>query len=439
MRLTIAELAPGGDGVAITDIGGERRAVFVRGGAPGDELQVAVDGARRPARGRVLAIVTPGAGRVASPCPHVERCGGCDWMHLSAAAQVEALRSFVWSALPVAWRKVTIVTHAATERLGYRRRARLHVRVTGGRAIVGMHGAGTHEPVPVDACVVLDPALERARRALPALFDGAHGRGEVQLGLGRDGERADRPEPVLDVRWSGALAAACFGRLERGVADGLWAGARVLYGDAARPAVVGDPTPWMRGADGLPLRLAAGGFAQASDEANAALGARIAGALESMQVARPSTPLRAVELYAGAGNFTALLAARGHAVTSVESSRAACDAARANLVARGLSARVVEADADGYEWPAATDVVLLDPPRAGAVAVARRLAAAPVRHVLYVSCDPTTLGRDLALLEPAYDAVAIETFEMFPQTSHVETLVRLDRKQRRRAAGDAAS
>jgi 23S rRNA (uracil1939-C5)-methyltransferase len=298
-----------------------------------------------------------------------------------------------------------------------------------------MHGAGTHEPVPVDMCVVLDPTLERVRRELPALFDGAHGRGEVELALGRAPAAGDRALPVLDVRWSGVLAAACFGRLERGVAGGLWAGARLLCGDVVRPAIIGDPTPWMLGADGEPLRLAPGGFAQASEEANARLGSQVMAAMDAMQASRPASPLRVVELYAGTGNFTVLLARRWPAVTGVESNRAACDAARSNVAARGLTARVVEADADAYDWPALTEAVVLDPPRTGARAVAERLASSHVRHVLYVSCDPTTLGRDLAILEPSYAPVSIETFEMFPQTSHVETLVRLERLGRAPRAG----
>jgi tRNA/tmRNA/rRNA uracil-C5-methylase (TrmA/RlmC/RlmD family) len=111
----------------------------------------------------------------------------------------------------------------------------------------------------------------------------------------------------------------------------------------------------------------------------------------------------------------------------VESSRDACDAARANLAARGLTARVVEADAASYAWGATTRLVVLDPPRTGARAVAERLAASRVPHVVYVSCDPQTLGRDLAVLAPGYRARSVATFEMFPQTSHVETVVALER------------
>jgi 23S rRNA (uracil1939-C5)-methyltransferase len=134
-----------------------------------------------------------------------------------------------------------------------------------------------------------------------------------------------------------------------------------------------------------------------------------------------------VELYAGAGNLTIALARVLGDLVAVESSRAACDAARKNLAVRGLAARVVEADAASHAWSPATRVLVLDPPRTGARDVAARLAASRVRRVVYVSCDPQTLGRDLALLAPAYALASVDVFEMFPQTSHVETVVALDR------------
>ena len=176
----IDELAPGGDGVAHVAIAGDRRAVFVRGTAVGDVVTLAIDPSRRPARGRVLALVAPGPERVAKvACAFVEACGGCDWMHVSLAGQAKAHEVQLRRALPRAWEGTPITTHPAALALGYRTRARLHVRASGGRAIVGMHEAGTREPVEVDTCVVLDPALDAARAAVGPLLEGAHRRGRL--------------------------------------------------------------------------------------------------------------------------------------------------------------------------------------------------------------------------------------------------------------------
>jgi 23S rRNA (uracil1939-C5)-methyltransferase len=424
VEATVSSLAPGGSGVALVDHEGQRRAIFVAHVVPGDRVRIAVDWTTRPARGAVLELLEAGPDRVAPPCRWVNECGACDFMHVSPAAQARVHVEHVREALPRAWHDAPIEIHTAPEGLRYRVRTRLHVRCgRGGRVIVGLHGAGTHQPVDVDQCAVLHPVLDEARRALAPLFAGCSGRGEVQLALG------DAGRPVCDVRWSGDLAPACFGRFERAVQEGSLAGARFVLDDARRPATVGDPTPWIAGADGAPLRLAPGGFGQANEAMNAEL-ARHVGALT-----REARSKKAVELYAGAGNLTVLIAPSTNDLVCVEASREACDAARANLAARGLAARVVEADADDYVWKPSTDLVVLDPPRTGARAAVERLAASRVAHVVYVSCDAPTLGRDLALLEPTYSLRSLATFEMFPQTSHVEIVASL---ARRRAGGGSA-
>jgi 23S rRNA (uracil1939-C5)-methyltransferase len=420
---TITSLAPGGDGVAHIELGGERRAVFVPHTAGGDVVRAEVDVSTRPARGKLLEVVSASPERVRPACPWSLRCGGCDWMHLSPATQEQAHVEHVRAALPEPWRSTPIEPHPAPELLAYRTRASVHLRASrSGRVAVGMHEVGTHQPVEVDVCAVLDPTLEHARRALGALFEGARGRGDARMALG-----AERI-PVLDVKWQGELPGECFGRIDRAVKGRTFAGVRLTLGDATRPATIGDPTPWMPGADGSPLKLAPGGFGQASERMNATLARYVQRVVGSFGVDK------AVELYAGAGNLSVLLARAVRELVLVESDREACDAARANLAARAdlkARARVVESDAAGYEWGPTTELVVLDPPRAGALNVAVRLAASRVPHVIYVSCDPQTLGRDMARLAATYEPSAVASFEMFPQTSHVEAVVVLKRRNGR--------
>jgi 23S rRNA (uracil1939-C5)-methyltransferase len=326
-------------------------------------------------------------------------------------------------------------SHPPARALGYRTRARVHIEAkrdetlvggrrgpadggTRGRVMVGMFARGSHEPAPVDTCVVLDPVLDRAREALGSWLEGAKGRGEAQLGLGLPGERR---KAVLDLRWSGDLPGAVFARLERAVKESALAGVRIFSGDARLPAKIGDPTPYIVGADGIPLRLAPGGFSQATEEGNALLVRRVA------ELARELPPGPCTELYAGAGNLTVLLA-RDRETVAVEQDHDACVAARENLEARGLTASVVETDASAYPIPKATRLVVLDPPREGARAVAEDLAERARKSrapaIVYVACDPPTLARDVrTLTEAGYIVRAVETFEMFPHTSHVETVV----------------
>jgi len=424
MTLRIDDLAPGGDGVAHAVLDGERRAIFVSRVALGDEVELAVDVSARPARGHVVRLIHSGPGRVVPPCAYVQACGACDWMHLSRAAQRVAREDHLLRALPAPFRHVPIVVHDVGHEdessLGYRTRARLHVRASGGRAIVGPHGAGTNDIVDLSTCIVLHPALDAALAPLAALLEGAHGEGEAQIALGA------AEKPVLDLRWVGRLPAAVFGRLEQLVVKGIWAGGSVYSGEVTRPAVVGDPTPRCVAADGAPFQLAPGGFAQASDTGNRLLGARVLAL--ATQTLEPGVGRGVVELYAGAGNFTVLLARAFERVTAVESHDAACEAARANLSARGLSARVTCADADTFPIPPKTDLVVLDPPRRGARAACTALASSSVKAIVYVSCDMPTLGRDLAILAERFEPFAIESFAMFPGTSHSETVVALRRK-----------
>jgi len=412
----VQELSSSGDGVAICAIEGERRAVFVRGAAPGERVRVEVDTSQRPARGRLLTLLVPSASRVAPACAHVERCGGCDWMFLSPEAQETEHARTVGRLLGG---EVPVRSHPAVQTLGYRTRARVHVEAKRGRVAVGMFARRSHEPTEVDTCVVLEPVLDRTRKALEQWLEGAKGRGEARLGLGHP--EGEPRRPVLDLRWTGDLPGAVFGRLERAVNEKTLAGARIFAGDVRTPATIGDPTPYVAGPDGAPLRLAAGGFSQATETGNVHLARRVAELARSL----PAGPC--IELHAGAGNLTVLLA-RDRDVVAVEQDHDACVAARENLAARGLSARVVETDASTHVIPKATSLVVLDPPREGARAVALELAARAKKHrapaIVYVACDPPTLARDVRTLTDAgYELRTIETFEMFPQTSHVETVV----------------
>ena len=411
--------------MAHLELGGERRAVFVAHAAPGDLVRAEVQPGR-PMRGRIVEVLAAGPGRVEPACRWSVRCGGCDWMHVSLEEQARAHTEHLRAALPGAWKDTPIALHAAPQPLQYRTRARVHVRAERGRLVVGMNEARTHDPVEVDTCAVLDPRVESARRRIAHWFDGSRGRGEVQIALGA-GRRA-----VVDLRWKGEIVMPCFARLEHAVAGGELAGASVTVNDASRPATVGDPSPWLVAADGVGLRLASGGFAQANEAVSALLARHVAGLVEGCQVQR------VVELYAGAGNLSVVLARHASELVLVESNRAACEAARDNLASRGLRARVAEADAEEYTWSASTELVVLDPPRIGARSVAQRLARSRVKHVVYVSCDTQTLARDLASLSTAYALRSAAAFEMFPQTSHVESVLWLERRRGSREAGSAS-
>jgi 23S rRNA (uracil1939-C5)-methyltransferase len=414
----IQGVAAGGAGVGRLASGA---VVFVPGTAPGEKVEADVDASAKPARGRLVRVLEPAAERVTPPCPHVGACGGCDWMHLSASAQERGHAAIVHEALAHALPGASlpeITAHAAVTPLAYRTRARLFLKADRRGVRVGYRAPGSHELAPIATCAVLDPALAAMVGELGTVLAGARGEGDASLARGREGK------PVVSLAFRGEIAAASWAALDDRVARGVWAGAEVRLAGAERPASFGDPCAVLVGADGAPLSIAPGAFAQPSDEGAIAVARRV----DELARLGARPPLRVVELFAGSGTLSVLLARDVASFAAVEVDARAADAARANLRARGLSGRVTTADADAFALPAQTNVVVLDPPRAGAPGASRAIAASGARVVVYVACDPVTLARDLATLTSGRLALThVETFELFPQTSHVETVVRLAR------------
>ncbi|UJR80469.1 class I SAM-dependent RNA methyltransferase [Sandaracinus amylolyticus] len=403
-------LAKDGDAVVET----ERGLVFAPGGLPGERVRVEdVRKEGKLLRARRLVVLEPSSSRVEPACVHVARCGGCPWMHGSAEAQAEAKRATVERALakvPRASSEVSIAITQPAAMLGYRGRARLAWR--GGA--LGLRARRDERIVDVERCIVLRPELDAALALLRArLRPHLPGSGEMQLAIGAGGRA------VIVIETDAVLPRAAFAEVEAMVAEGALAGASVRAGGASVATRIGDPREVGRDVEGRVIHGAIGGFSQAHDEINAALGARV------IAWAEPEGA-RVLELYCGHGNLTLALASRAASVRAVELSSGATEALRENLAAHDLRAEVITADAlagvpTGKKER--VDVVVLDPPRTGAKEVIDPIAALRPSRIVYVSCDPATLGRDLERLAThGYVLARVEAFDMFPQTAHVETV-----------------
>lgn len=441
IEVDVESLGAGGAGLARHD----GRVIWVRGAAPGDRLSILDPGAAaKGAQARILRVITPGPDRVEPICPIVRRCGGCDWMHLDVDAQrreharIVSLGISHALGVPVATLPA-ITTHAGPAALAYRTRARLHVRADRNGIAVGYRAAGTNDLVSIESCSVLAEPLLSGVAQLRKALAGSRGDGDASLALGRSGGEV---RPVVDLAWEGELSSATYGAIDAHVRAGTWAGARVRLAEVRQAALFGDPSPIVEGPDGAPLTIAPGGFAQPSDAGAALLARRVA----ELAAAGDSGPREArsadsgqnvLELYSGSGTLSVLLAKGAASFIGVELDEAAVRAARKSFEARSLSGKHVVADAATYVVPAKVDLVVLDPPRTGAREACAAIAKARPRRVVYVSCDVATLARDLAILcggrgragaaVGPYAIETIETFEIFPQTSHVETVVVLRR------------
>ena len=302
--------------------------------------------------------------------------------------------------------EVPVIADAA---LAYRRRARL----AWARGAMGYRSAGSHRIVDAPACLVLQPVLATAWAELRGLARLLSESGEIRMYRSGNGAAAlletDSPQPP-------AVYAACETLVREGKLVGI--GLRVGEGE---PAAFGALEERYLGPDGEPLEGAPGGFSQAHDP----LSSRMAQDVAIRVGRRPEGP-KVLELYAGHGSFTVLLAAAARALTAVEVSRSACEALQRNLASRGLEAKVVVADAGAHPkaFDADLDVLVLDPPRAGAKEPLERLLAGRARpRIVYVSCDLATLERDLRLLREAdYEVEELRLYDLFPQTARVEAL-----------------
>jgi tRNA/tmRNA/rRNA uracil-C5-methylase (TrmA/RlmC/RlmD family) len=321
-------------------------------------------------RADAVTIVEPSADRVAPPCPYAGACGGCDFQHVAPAVQRELKAAVVREQLTrlagLSAAEVQALGVRVTELpggpLGWRTRVRYTVDATG-RA--GLLGHRSHEVVPVDRCRIAHPAIQA--------------------------------QPVTSTGWPDDDHVSV-------VVSGT--GEVLVYGDRT-----GTPGTVRERAVGREFEVDADGFWQVHPAAAEAL---VQAVLDLLQ---PRPGERAWDLYGGAGLFAAALAQTGPVVL-VESDKAGAEAARANVP----EADVVRSTVERFRPPYPPELIVLDPPRAGAgAAVVRAVTAAQPRAVAYVSCDPASFGRDVATFrKQGWRLAALRAFDAFPMTHHVE-------------------
>jgi 23S rRNA (uracil1939-C5)-methyltransferase len=418
----ITALASSGEGVGRLADG---RVVFVEGAAPGDLVEPCDEhGGRRWVRARIGRLVEPSADRVEPRCPHFGACGGCQWQHIAYPAQLAAKRTIVRDALArigglAVDDEIEIV--ASPEAYGYRTRARLVERA----GTLGFRRRASREIEPVKTCPVLVPAAETGREALARA---------VRLADERDASEPERARaPVRRRR----------GRRPREIEWELLAG----EGGAFAWARVGDrrrASPLELRVLGETLRAAPGSFVQANallwDDLAAEVRRQVLRAYDACDGGPDADvaggrPRCFLELFAGVGFLTLPLLRAGLTGVAIESNHSAVRDLEANLASAGLADRLevladrVEARDDLAARIGGSDVLIVDPPRLGLGAqLCGTVARARPRRVVYVSCDPATLARDLrGLVDGAgYRLASVRAFDLFPQTPHVETVVRLE-------------
>jgi 23S rRNA (uracil1939-C5)-methyltransferase len=404
-EVTIEKLVYGGAGFARY----KGKVVFVPFSAPGDRLLVRPFEEKKTfVRAEIVRVLKPGSGRADPVCAHFAKCGGCHWQQLEYSHQVRAkqqiLEEIFHHRFPQT-RDLPIAMKPCTQPLAYRSRARVQMRGAGPGASVGFFRCGSHTIENVESCPLFRGSLNEALSSLR----------QYKLKVDTD------PKPrEMDMACSEEEDAWTTAHTES-IED---SGIATLLGERRKDVVL------RRKIGEFTYSVTASVFFQANDFVVPEL---VAVVQESAQNAGNSL---ALDLFAGVGLFSLPLARRFARVVAIENSPAAVRLCSRNAQDAGVG-NIMSVCSDVLPWlksrekseKAPFDLVVLDPPRMGAgpetLEQIRELAP---KNIIYVSCDPQTLVRDLVKLSPGdYRISLVQGLDMFPQTYHFETVVRLER------------
>lgn len=427
MKLRMEKPVYGGECLArIPEGESAGKAVFVPFALPGELVEATVR-ARRPGyiRAELGLLLESADFRTAPGCPYYSRCGGCHYQHATYPAQLAMKQAILLETLARASVELSIEPQlVSAEPWGYRNRIRLHIS----QDRLAYRAEGSHQAVAVDHCPIAAPLLQQA----------------IALSTGVLQEAADLREPLTGIEFfcdaeATALLVTLFVQETRSAksltgrfAEALHArlpelrGVRCLQPSRRVPEVVAPLASWRETSlDYLvhqrSYRVTAGAFFQVN---------RFLVPSMVEMVCNGRSGALAWDLYAGVGLFAKALAAQFDRVIAVESSPLSKPDLRHNL--QGCSGEAVAMDAEVFlsrQKGPKPDLAVVDPPRAGLGKDAcRLLAAAQPKQIVYVSCDPSTLARDLRTLQPfGYRPVALTLIDLFPQTFHLETVATLER------------
>lgn len=410
------------------------RVIFVPGTCPGDEITAQVTAERdRWVEGAVVSLDTPSPDRVRPECPYFGVCGGCQWQHVSYEAQMRAKHANVVESL----RRIGRIADPAVapvvpspDTYGYRNRIELSAGPGPRGTAFGFVRADGQGIVPVDSCHLLPAKHRRLPRALTGALKFVSSRGALEIE--RVALRVSSRGEVSVSLWTppGPFPRSAVARVIAESTGATTVSRVIARGpierrDIAQVEVLAGAGAWTERLGGDSYLVSPPSFFQVNTKA---AGALRAAALEFLDADGTSD---VADLYAGVGTFTLPMARVSGTVRAVEGSRFALTDLRRNLERAGLDADVVPGDA-AHALPQLghLDAALIDPPRSGlSNAAMRALVDARIDRIVYVSCDPATLARDVRhLADAGYTPERFAPIDLFPQTYHVETVAVLTRR-----------
>jgi 23S rRNA (uracil1939-C5)-methyltransferase len=420
--------------------------VFVWGPLPGERAQVRITEVKpKYAVAELVAYETRSPHRSEPFCPVFGVCGGCQVQHLDYPAQLAWKQHIVRSALQRIGGFDDIDVRRPVgmdEPRAYRNKMALVVDASGPQTAFGFYQARSHDLVRIDTCPVVLPQLDGA---IAGLYRAASAPGsaaalrEAKHAIVRAGTASGEAVVSLTTAHRSAAIAAAAPEIAAAIPGVI--GVSNSFEPRTVNAVLGREMSYVWGQrdmeetiEGVRYRVSPASFFQVNSE--------MVGRIFRFLAPGVTKGRTIVDLYCGAGTFAIFFGTRGARVIGVEENPAAVAEARANAHRNRVGDRVrfvrgrVEGEVvndEGKRALAAADIVFLDPPRKGSdEATLAAVAEAGVPNLWYLSCNPATLARDLAFLAGhGYRLGAVQPFDMFPQTGHVETLVTLHRDDAR--------
>jgi 23S rRNA (uracil1939-C5)-methyltransferase len=430
MEVRIEKLVYGGDGLAHHD----GHTVFVPLVLPGELVQITSSAQKKKfIRGRLERVVEPSAERVPAPCPHFGCCGGCQYQHMPYGAQLrykaEILRETLGRIGRIQW-SGAIETRASPP-FGYRNRAQWKLRAnqegSTGSAEIGYFEMGSTKLCAVTECAILSPRLADTFSRLRQIVSQG---GKTMSAVDEIEAFADSSDEKILLNLSSERLNDSPESIAAALREAVPFVESILIQDRRADKFHLDGPGYLTytAAGGAPYRVGHLSFFQVNRFLIDPLVKAVIGEARGRL---------ALDLFAGVGLFTVALTRNFERVIGVESNPAAAKDLENNVKQSGgssPSSRNVTAEGFLSRWRETPDLVVVDPPRAGVEteALAHLKKILPAR-IHYVSCDPATLGRDLAELVGTngagpYEIESINLFDIFPQTYHMEVLVRLRRR-----------
>jgi len=421
----------------------DKRVVFVEDTVPGDRVRIdVIDNHERYARATIRELLVASEHRIDPLCIYHDSCGGCPWQHVTYAQQCVWKQRIVTEALRrigAAQNPEQLVEELikAPRSWGYRNKIELGAQTVDRNLKLGFNGRHGENFVPVDSCHLLPRSLHDVPRSITGAL--TYVCREVIPDLVRVNIRVSEQTHDVELslwtkpcRISRQLVARILNDILRAtsitrvIIDGT-----IKERNVKQIEVLAGRGYWREMLDGRYMKLSAPSFYQVNSPGAQIL---VESVLELLERASLGKLDRVLDLYAGAGTFTLPLAARYHNVCAVESYGPSIRDLRRNLSDNNLEAKVVGGDvARELAGLGAFEAVVIDPPRSGLSPQAcSALISAQPRAIVYVSCDPTTLARDIrTFTNNGYQLVAVYPVDLFPQTYHVECVSLLTRTQRK--------